>query len=90
MRHYKTTKACLFAGVCAYLYNVPNGSRRDQADLQEPSRPAGSVLKANLFASAFPSNILKTLEGFCLYCLMLLCFATLGCEADATPYYKSK
>lgn len=56
MHHYKTTKECnsqgLFAGVCAYPYNMPSGSRRDQAELQEPSGPAGSVLQANLFARA--------------------------------------
>lgn len=59
MHLYKATKACnsqgLFAGVCAYLYIVPNGSPRDQAELQEPSRPAGSVLHANLFGRVFTS-----------------------------------
>lgn len=55
-------KVCLQA----YLYNVPNGSRRDQAELQEPPGPAGSVLQPNLFARAISSNTLKTLE-FCLF-----------------------
>jgi len=52
-----------------YLYIVPNGSLIDEAELQEPSGPSGSMLQTNLFAGAFTS--FQTLEGG-LYCLNAL------------------